>query len=208
MASTIKIACPECDKQIQAPPQVVGKKIRCKACGHTFVARAAGGEVKKSPPAKPKKPDPKVIGFVDDDEDDGVKQYDLTGIDESHRCPFCANAIEEGDMVCLTCGYNLITREKGETRETHDTTAMDWIIWLLPGIACVITILMLITFDVLYCLFISSIFDPETWYGFILCHSGWKMWLVILSLFVIYYCGKFAVKRLILNYTPPEVEKT
>src|SRR5262249_59779563 len=40
MAETITIICPECEKSIKAPAEVVGKKIRCKGCGETFTARA------------------------------------------------------------------------------------------------------------------------------------------------------------------------
>jgi predicted Zn finger-like uncharacterized protein len=40
MAATLDVSCPECKKQIRVPAEIRGKKIRCKACGHTFVAGA------------------------------------------------------------------------------------------------------------------------------------------------------------------------
>ena len=61
MATTIVISCPECDKQIKAPAELEGKKIRCKGCGHTFVVRASAaagdGDGPAAKPAK-KKPAP------------------------------------------------------------------------------------------------------------------------------------------------------
>ena len=47
MATTVTVTCPECKKQLKAPPEIVGKKIRCKGCEHIFVAKADGE------PAKP-----------------------------------------------------------------------------------------------------------------------------------------------------------
>ena len=36
MAEKLDIACPSCGKGMKVPAEVVGKVIRCKACGHTF----------------------------------------------------------------------------------------------------------------------------------------------------------------------------
>src|SRR3954454_23403484 len=52
MASSITVTCPECDKQLKASSEVLGKKIRCKACGATFVGRAAKEAPAKGAPAK------------------------------------------------------------------------------------------------------------------------------------------------------------
>src|SRR5262249_42752373 len=59
--ATISITCPECSKQIIAPAEIEGKKIRCKSCGETFVARAAAPEtfaLEVEP--EPEKPAPKA----------------------------------------------------------------------------------------------------------------------------------------------------
>ena len=50
---TIVISCPECDKQIKAPADAVGKKIRCKSCEHVFVIKAPA---KAPAPIKAAKP--------------------------------------------------------------------------------------------------------------------------------------------------------
>jgi hypothetical protein len=33
------------------------------------------------------------------------------------------------------------------------------------------------------------------------------VWLVVVSLFIIFFCGRFAIRRLIFNYRPPENQK-
>ena len=56
---TILIVCPECGKQIKAPENVFGKKVRCKFCQAAFVARprtdATAPGKKEKPAGKPAK---------------------------------------------------------------------------------------------------------------------------------------------------------
>jgi hypothetical protein len=234
----ITITCPECGKQLKAPPDVLGKKIRCKGCGEVFAARAdededepaparatsarngkpaarpAKGPARPAPkaPAKPAaKPKPpagdKGKGKGDEDEED-ASPYDPTTIDLTPRCPECANEMESEDaIICLHCGYNTVTREKARTRKVRDVTGGDMFLWLLPGILCALAVVGLIVFDVLYCTSIESWVDPETWYGTCLCWLGAKIWLVIVSLFAMYHAGRFAIIRLCINNTPPEIEE-
>ncbi len=56
MAATIVVTCPECKKQLKGPAELEGKRIRCKACGHTFTALAdpARKAEPNSPPTKAK----------------------------------------------------------------------------------------------------------------------------------------------------------
>src|SRR5262245_19615584 len=182
MAGTITITCPECTKQLKAPPEVAGKKIRCKSCGATFVAKGATG---KAAPAK-----------KDDDDDEIARDpYGMVEVDLSYRCPNCANKMLDDDaIICVHCGYNTVTREKATTRKVRDVTGGDVALWLLPGIVCAIGVVSLITFDVLYCVMIEDWVDKDAWYSF-LDSMGAKIWIVIVSLFFIWLMGKFAFKR-------------
>jgi hypothetical protein len=195
MASTITITCPECDKSLKAPPTVIGKKIRCKSCGHTFAAKA--------PPGKAGKPGAK--GAKKDDEEGGGS-YGVTKEYLGPRCPDCANAMEEGDIVCLHCGYNTVSRQKARTRKVRDTTAMDVFVWLLPGILCVLLIGALVTVDLIYILSVNEEQFGGAWYDFV-GGKALKIWASIITVFCIYLAGKFAVRRLIFNYWPPEIEE-
>ena len=93
MPPTITIACPECHKEMKAPITLAGKTIRCKDCGHSFVAGGGPAPARGKPaPAKgkgtPGKGAPKgppggkaARGKPADDEEDanpyGVTETDL-----------------------------------------------------------------------------------------------------------------------------------
>lgn len=205
MATSISIVCPECGKEIKAPENVLGKKVRCKGCQATFVARKASAKAAPPKPAKaPPKPNPRS---ADDDEDEDP--YKLVDVSLAPRCPDCANEIEEGDVICLTCGYNLRTRMKAKTRKIYDTTFGEHFLWLLPGIGCVLAILSLIGFDVWYLMKIDDLVPnpEESWYLVMWTSGGIKLWVVLMSIGLSWLAGKFAFKRLILHPKPPEVEK-
>jgi hypothetical protein len=212
MANTITITCPECDKQMKAPAEVLGKKIRCKNCNATFPARAgAGAGPPPKPPAKAGKAPAakaKPAKKKPSEEDEDANPYGITEDKLSNRCPNCANALEDdGAVVCLYCGYNTITRTQARTRKVRDVTGGDVFLWLLPGILCALVVAALITGDILYCVLLNEeTVDRDQWYG-IVASLGVKIWLVVVSLFFMFIAGKFAVKRLILDNKPPEVEE-
>lgn len=197
MASTITIICPECEKAIKAPEDVVGKKIRCKGCGETFTAKAP-----KSARAKPPAKQPQKAKAGEDEEG----AYGLTEEYLGARCPDCANAMDEGDVVCLHCGYNTVTRQKPKPRKVAETTGGDIFLWLLPGIMCVLLIIFLIASTLVYLLAIDTETFGDEWYNF-LGGPALKVWTTIMSLFFCFLAGRFAVKRLILDNQPPEIEE-
>jgi hypothetical protein len=214
MASTITITCPECDKQIKAPPEVVGKKIRCKSCGHAFVAKAdrpppAGGK-----PAKPGAKAPaKVKPAKPEAEDEGdANPYGVTNLDLAPRCPECANEMEsETAVICLYCGYNTETRERARTRKVRDVTGGDRFAWLLPGILCVLLTLFLLSWGITTVVNYFTIdwaarFGENAKYakqGGACCAIWWN----VLMIWGAYKAGRFAVKRLIQHPTPPDREE-
>jgi hypothetical protein len=188
---------------MKAPADAEGKRVRCKACSHIFVipkgAVTTGPRTSGQPsaPAKPAK-------TYADDEGDG-KPYGVTTLDLTPRCPDCAGLMEEGAIVCLECGYNTMSRERRRTVKTEDLTDRDYYLWRLPGILCVGGIMTFIAFAVWWCLYIYGIAKDadQEWIG----HNGIKLWMVIGCIFGVFFCGKFAFKRLILHPTPPDKEK-
>ena len=171
--ATLVINCPECDKAIKVPAEAVGKKVRCKNCEHVFVIKAPvardaiapAGKKEPSAPAKPAKgakPDKaikpqqpakpaKPAKPTDDDDDDGPPGgYGMTDDEVDARCPQCAAKMQsEVAIICLRCGYNKVSRELVRTRKIKETTGGDKFLWLLPGILCVLLVLVLIG----YCVF-------------------------------------------------------
>jgi hypothetical protein len=221
MATTITITCPYCDKTIKAPADLLGKKMRCKGCGEAFKAEADDEDEprpsrpkppagKKAAPGKPppgKKGAAKAKGGRGTADEDDVNPYGVTHLETGARCPYCANAMESDDaIICLTCGYNTRTRERARRRRVRDQTGLDIFIWVLPGIACVLGILVLLGLDIFYWAWFP--YNPdEEWYNFYK-HFTVKIWSGVFSAFAIFYMGRFAIRRLILDNTPPEVEES
>jgi DNA-directed RNA polymerase subunit RPC12/RpoP len=183
-----------------------GKKIRCKGCGHTF---AVPGEVTLEPEekAKPQPAPVKAKAASGYDEDDDGNPYGLSNdLETIPRCPHCAKQMESAEaVVCLHCGYNIRLRKRVETKKVMETTAGDRIMWLLPGIGCVVLIIVLIIADILYMQFDEEAYK-RYWWSFV-GYLGFKVWGVIISLGIMFFAGKFAIRRLIFDSTPPEKVK-
>jgi len=191
MASLIDITCPECKKQMKAPETMQGKKIRCRGCGHTFAVAASS----KKPSALD----------VDDDE---ANPYGVVNEQETVvRCPHCTHEMESKEaVICLHCGYNIQTRQRLGTKQVIETSGGEHFAWLLPGIMAVVGILVLIGFDLFYCLAFPKMVEKSEDYKW-LSYGGIRVWIVILTFFVMAILGKFAYRRLIVNPTPPEIER-
>lgn len=165
-------------------------------------AKPSGKPSAKTPAKTPEK------GKADINEDDEANPYGISATYLGARCPECANAMESEDaVVCLFCGFNTRTRERSKTRKIRDVTGGDVFLWLLPGIACVLGIILIIVYNIVYWIYISDWVNKEQdWYSF-LDSQGWKMWQLIPSLFGIYKAGRFAIVRLFIDNQPPEIEE-
>lgn len=231
MSTTTSIICPHCRKTLRGKPELTGKTIRCPACQQPFVyqptVQASGDDLVAMLSAEPPKPQaqspnqPETIPLQSGGDEiltvipvkakdappaeEEEKAYGVTDLDLTPRCPNCANALESEDaVVCLYCGYNLVTRRWATTKKVYANTLGDHILWLLPGLAALFTICLLIIFCLFYCLVLPG------WAG------GWlvlfvgeqvRIWVVIFVLSCIWTLGFFGYKRLIIEPTPPEVEK-
>jgi predicted Zn finger-like uncharacterized protein len=208
--ATMITSCPECKKQIKVPAEIAGKKIKCKACGTIFVATSTAVRPKSGQPESEGKPkQPEIYKPVDDDEGDG-KPYDITELDLTPRCPYCAHELDSEDQViCLNCGYNTMTRQMGQTRRIRDLSGWDWFWWLSPAILCVLlfsicsieAILQLIWFLVLREEQTADV-DPMARPCVSCCH----LWLGIFCIWIMYLTAKFSIRRLIFHPRPPEEE--
>ena len=117
--------------------------------------------------------------------------------------------MDEDAIICLICGYNTRTRELHKTLKTFDNTVGEQVSWLLPGVICVLVIITVLIFDIWYLMKIDDLLGNEdSWYLCMWAHHGIKTWVIIMSLFIFFFTGRFAIKRLIIHYARPEVEKT
>ena len=162
------------------------------------------------PPAPPRRPD--------DDDDDNP--YDLTADTlDVPRCPHCAKELDPPDTkVCLNCGYDLVGRKRHESRVVHETTPEEWIKHLGPGVACVLAILLLIAFNVFVFMNMREwltgsdldkaekhkITGENVFYVPPFCFN---LWVGVMSAWLIWVSGKFAVKRLVYDWKPEERKK-
>jgi len=205
---------------MKVPEDLAGKKIRCKECDATFTVekpKSAAGKGKPAP--KPKKKDgsgekpAKAAAPVDDDDDDGKNPYSLTDDkDKGARCPHCIKPMPATAKVCLNCGFNIVTRTRAERKAVYEPTGQEKFMWLLPGIACVITIIGLITTCIIVFMKTKDWME-DSWFqqddkskGYVVKPGCFQLMNVMATAFFCYHLGRFAFKRLIKNYRPPERE--
>jgi hypothetical protein len=210
MAEAATITCPECRKTFKGRLDLDGKRIRCKNCEHVFVVRldenlkvdrggAAERELVKAPGAK-------VASLDDEDDADSPLPYELEEFNLSARCPNCANPLEDEEaVICLHCGYNLQLRHAARTQKTIATTTVDQFVWLLPGLICAGSVVLLTIFCVFFCLGLPEMLPKKGFISF-LNTEGARMWTVIPTLGGMWLLGKIALNRLILHPVPPEQE--
>jgi predicted Zn finger-like uncharacterized protein len=154
------------------------------------------GAVTTAPPPAPKAP-------LDDDDEDNPNPYSTTTPDLRARCPSCANPLESEDaVICLYCGYNTQTRAVGGTKKVIETTTQDRFSWLLPGLLSFGGAVVLVILSLFYCVTLPDMLGDSFF-----VHESLRMWVVISALGCIWPLGHFALKRLILSPTPPEISK-
>lgn len=57
MIDKVKVVCPECGKEYNVSPSMLGKKVKCKGCGHSFVMEeSSDGGSSSSPPSAAQAP--------------------------------------------------------------------------------------------------------------------------------------------------------
>src|SRR5262249_3275800 len=125
--------------------------------------------------------------------------YQITDVLLTPRCPQCAAELESEDaVICLNCGYNNRTRVRMSTVHTIAYTPLDWIVWLGPGILSFLAALaMLGVIAYLWTEFRRKYNDE--WYGF-----PTEIWGSVVACGIGWVAGRWAFKRLILNFRPPE----
>jgi predicted Zn finger-like uncharacterized protein len=170
----------------------------------------------KAAPGQPPAPAPAKRPF-DEDEDTGPAQYVVNKGDEDlARCPFCAKELDPPDtLICLNCGFDLLDRRRHDSKKVYELTAGDYVMHHLPAVACLMVIGVLLTVDIICLMFMrdwfeGSIFemeetDPNTGKKKFYLPPGFcTVWIIVPSLFIMYRLGKFAVKRFVFEWKPPD----
>lgn len=211
MADSPVITCPECKKKFKGKGDLAGKKIKCPLCSKVFVVPAAGAEAKSeavkagAAPAPGTAPAPAAapMKFADDEEDANPNPYGVTALDLAPRCPNCAQEMEdEKAFICLYCGYNTLTREIGRTEKLIAHTSGEKFKHWLPGLMNLFAIFFMVGLITFFSTVVPGMVEGGR-LSF-LDHESLRMWLTLIFLSLIWTCGFFAYKRLILEPTPQE----
>ena len=114
--------------------------------------------------------------------------------------------MDEGDVICLNCGYNTRTRMHGTTLRVYAPTPFEWIKWLLPGVACVLAVGALVALICFLWIGMPGMAQkhPDSWLWWFFDNFPTQVYGTVVSLGLIWLAGRFAVLRLIMNPHPPE----
>ncbi len=206
------------------PDAVRGKKVRCKSCGGVVPVPTGGVDTRvRTEQAQANA----TAAAARTEEDEALNPYGVTETNLDPRCPHCAYALDPPDSrICLHCGYDMMKRQRRPSIKTYELTAGDWFKWLLPGIASFLGFLCVIGAGIYYHYYLPyevlkdkdasalledrlGVFNKDPGPDFItyMFHPGIEVWLAVAGLILMWKSGKFAFKRLILNYRPLEKVK-
>jgi hypothetical protein len=100
------LTCPACGCSVQTADALLGRRVRCSACRHTFVATEEHiaapprRETPDLPPQRSRTLGPRPVPDPDGDEDHA-------GEDRGPFCPGCGRRIAWRDLTCPHCGEEL-----------------------------------------------------------------------------------------------------
>jgi DNA-directed RNA polymerase subunit M/transcription elongation factor TFIIS len=151
----------------------------------------------------------------EEDEDAGPKQYSLEQTNDSiARCPFCAQEMESNEArICLNCGYNTRTRMRPQIEQVYQNSFGKVFLWLLPGILCVLTMIGLLVWYIIFWMRIEvwmadSWFEdepgPPKTYLIGLGPGFCRLYLALITAAIYVPLVRFSYRRLIKNNKPQE----
>ncbi len=156
---------------------------------------------------------------VDPDDDNDETPFAVIKEGEIARCPHCAEELDPPDTkVCLNCGYDMVQRRRHASKKVIAHTPADFILHWLPAAVWLIVMISLIAVTTICFLrmrgwLTGSFLDKEEVNAvtgepqFYVGPGCFTMVVTLVTLFACLMGGKFAYKRLVLNWRPPEVEK-
>ena len=229
MAEVLVVTCPECEKKFKPKTDVRGKKIKCPFCTGPIVVPAAKNgkpatkngkpaksksdaikdakskpDARKEEPSPPPAPEPPPPAPADDEFDDNPNPYGVKNVDLVPRCPNCTQEMGPHDVICLSCGYNTLTREWGKTEKTMGLTGGRHLLYLLPALGSAV----FGVFSVLFLIFYGTVApywldNTMFWW---LDSEAMRMWAMVIFLVWIFAAGMFCMKRFIEKPKPDEIQ--
>lgn len=150
-----------------------------------------------------------------DDDDEGVAQVGVVEEKDVPRCPHCAMELVPPDaIVCIHCGFNNRTRVKADTRKVYAPTFTEWVMHLAPGILAVLICIGLIVLNYITATQMRSWLegtflemdevDAAGRKRFYIAPGAFIFLIAFISLGIFVPCLRFALRRLAVEYRPPE----
>ncbi|MBN9521942.1 hypothetical protein J0H58_26070 [bacterium] len=216
-----KVKCKGCDTAfaVTAP----AAKPAAKSVGAALAAGAKAGAKPAAKPAPPPEPEKPKSPFLDDDEDEvdeqgRVKAMEVIRDSDVPRCPHCTVELDPPDaVVCYHCGFNNVTRVKAETKKVIASDATDWMAHLAPGVIALVLAIGLVVVDVICLLNMSDWLagsflemDEKDIMGnkkMYVKPGAFVALIIAFSIIGIIPLGRYAFRRLVLNYKPAEKVK-
>ncbi len=198
MAGNPVITCQKCGKKFKGKGDLEGKKVRCPFCKEAFTVGGDDDEemAAVSAPEAPAK----------EEAEDDINPYGAQEQDLAPRCPNCANEMESADAtICLFCGYNTLTRQWGKTVKTVAHTKGQIFVHLLPGILCLLWMVLLLGGLLYFDLVLPG--KVQGGWLFFLDHESLRMWFTIIAMGLFWVSGMFCYKRFLIEPRPPEIVK-
>ncbi len=223
MAAGMVVTCPECAKKFKPKTDVSGKKIKCPFCTEPFVVPAAQeakpdkakpdasksgkpkpADAKDAPQAKAA-PEAAAAAKPSGDDEESVDPYGVKTVELVPRCPNCTQEMGEHDTICLSCGYNTLTRQWGKTEKTIGLTPGRHLEYLLPALgSAAFTLFAIINLLLLYTVVPIWVAGSD-WLWWIDSEAV-RMWATLAFLFIFWVAGVFCYKKFIEKPKPDEIQ--
>ncbi len=104
-AMKIIAKCDKCNSSFSVNEKFVGRKAKCSKCGGDFIVQAAHEAL------EPQGPIEAAPAFTESSPAAAPEHsvYSLSAA-EPPRCPNCQKILQPKDILCVNCGYDLLTR--------------------------------------------------------------------------------------------------
>lgn len=210
-----KVKCKACEEVFVAEPADDEPRPK-KAAGKA--AKPAAKPKKEEPKPEEKPAAPSTYQFDEDEGEGGATPAPLGMVDGGEdvaRCPHCAKELDPPDaVVCIHCGFNNVTRTKAESKKTWAPGAEDWFHHLAPGVLALVGCIALIVLNVT-CLLHMRDWMTDTFLqkeeknaageiDFYVKPGAFITFVLAATIMPIIGMGRFAIKRLFINYMPEE----
>jgi predicted Zn finger-like uncharacterized protein len=101
--------CDKCNSSFSVDEKFIGRKAKCSKCGESFIVQAAKDAIAPIKPAESATAAKESVPAAA-----GEESFYSVSAAEAPRCPNCQKIIQPKDILCVNCGYDLLTHTQAE----------------------------------------------------------------------------------------------